>query len=58
MKYSTRLNSAVMNDIIAKYPINGVHYTKPVRAIDDIKYLTVDEQEKLCCKLKKGVKRA
>ena len=47
-----------MNDIIAKYPINGVHYTKPVRAIDDIKYLTVDEQEKLCCKLKKGVKRA
>ena len=35
-----------MNDIIAKHPMNGVRYTKPVRAVDDIKYLTVDEQEK------------
>ena len=26
--------------------MNGVRYTKPVRAVDDIKYLTVDEQEK------------
>ena len=38
--------SAVMNDIIGKYPMNGVRYTKPVRAVDDIKYLTVEEQEK------------
>ena len=42
----TMLKSAVMNDIIAKHPMNGVRYTKPVRAVDDIKYLTVDEQEK------------
>lgn len=40
----TMLKSAVMNDIIAKHPMNGVRYTKPVRAVDDIKYLTVDEQ--------------
>ena len=38
----TMLKSAVMNDIIAKHPMNGVRYTKPVRAVDDIKYLTVD----------------
>ena len=42
----TMLKSAVMNDIIAKHPMNGVRYTKPVRAVDDIKYLTVEEQEK------------
>jgi len=38
--------SAVMNDMIEKHPMNGVRYTKPVRAVDDIKYLTVDEQKK------------
>lgn len=37
---------AVLNDIIAKHPMNGVRYTKPVRAVDDIKYLTVEEQER------------
>lgn len=42
----TMFKSAVMNDIIAKHPMDGVRYTKPVRAVDDIKYLTVDEQEK------------
>ncbi len=26
--------------------MDGVRYTKPVRAVDDIKYLTVEEQEK------------
>ena len=26
--------------------MDGVRYTKPVRAVDDIKFLTVDEQEK------------
>ena len=34
----------VMNDLIAKYPMDGVRFTKPVRAIDDIKFLTRDEQ--------------
>lgn len=42
----TLFKAAVMNDIIAKHPMNGVRYTKPVRATDDIKYLTVDEQER------------
>ena len=32
--------------------MNGVRYTKPVRAVDDIKYLTVEEQEKPIIKIK------
>ena len=35
-----------MNDMLTKHPMNGVRYTKPVRAVDDIKFLTVEEQEK------------
>ena len=35
-----------MNDMLTKHPMNGVRYTKPVRAVDDINSLTVDEQEK------------
>ena len=42
----TMLKSALMNDLIAKHPMNGVRYTKPVRAKDDIKFLTVEEQKK------------
>lgn len=42
----TMFKSAVMNDIIGKHPMNGVRYTKPVRAADDIKYLTIEEQTK------------
>jgi len=38
--------SAVMNDIIPKHPMDGVRYTKPVRAVDDVKFLTVEEQRK------------
>ena len=38
--------SAKMNDLIAKHPMDGVRYTKPVRAVDDIKYLTVQDQQK------------
>lgn len=41
----TMFRSAVMNDIILKHPMNGVRYTKPVRAVDDIKFLTIDEQD-------------
>ena len=41
----TMLRSAVMNDMIGKHPMDGVRYTKPVRAVDDIKFLTVEEQE-------------
>ena len=32
------------NDLIAKHPMDGVRFTKPVRATDDIKFLTRDEQ--------------
>ena len=42
----TMFRSAVMNDLIPKHPMDGVRYTKPVRAVDDIKYLTVEEQKK------------
>ena len=33
-----------MNDLIRKHQMDGVRYTKPVRAKDDIKFLTRDEQ--------------
>ena len=42
----TFFKSAVMNDVIAKHPMDGVRFTKPLRAVNDIKYLTVEEQER------------
>lgn len=42
----TMLRAAVNNDIISKHPMDGVRYTKPVRAVSDIHFLTVDEQNK------------
>ena len=42
----TIFKSAMMNDIILKHPMDGVRYTKPVRDVRDIKYLTLDEQIK------------
>ena len=42
----TMLRSAVMNDLIARHPMDGARYTKLVRAVDDIKFLTVEEQQK------------
>ncbi len=42
----TLFKSALMNDLILKHPMNGVRYTKPVRAVNDIKFLTVDEQRR------------
>ena len=41
----TMFRAAVMNEMITKHPMDGVRYTKPVRAVDDIKFLTVEEQE-------------
>ena len=35
----------MMNDLIIKHPMNGVRYTKPVRAKNDIKFLTREEQK-------------
>ena len=40
----TMLKSAMMDDLISKHPMDGVCCTKPVRAKDDIKFLTRDEQ--------------
>ena len=42
----TMFRAAVRNDIIVKHPMDGVRYTKPVKAAGDIKFLTVEEQEK------------
>ena len=42
----TMFRSALMNGMIAKHPMDGVRYTKPVRAVNDIKFLTIEEQEK------------
>ena len=42
----TLFKSALMNDLIAKHPMDGVRYTKPIRAVNDIKFLTVEEQQK------------
>lgn len=41
----TMFRAAVMNDMLTKHPMDGVRYTKPVRAVDDIKFLTVEEQK-------------
>jgi integrase len=40
----TMFKAAKMNDLIAKHPMDGVRFTKPVRAVDDIHYLTQEEQ--------------
>ena len=40
----TMFKAAKMNDLIAKNPMDGVRFTKPVRAVDDIHYLTREEQ--------------
>lgn len=42
----TMLKAAVMNEIISKHPMDGVRYNKPVRAVDDIKCLTLEEQKR------------
>ena len=52
----TMFRAAVMNDMLIKHPMNGVRYTKPVRAVDDIKFLTVEEQEKRMKGWKKAVR--
>ena len=40
----TMFKAAKTNDLIAKHPMDGVRFTKPVRATDDIKFFTRDEQ--------------
>lgn len=38
--------AAVDNELIVKHPMNGVRFSKPVRAVNDFKFLTVEEQER------------
>ena len=45
MFMGTMFKAALMNGVITKHPMDGVRYTKPVRAVDDIKFLTVEEQK-------------
>ena len=42
----TMFKAALVNGIIEKHPMDGVRYTKPVKAKSEIKFLTVDTQEK------------
>lgn len=42
----TMFRSAVSNDLIQKHPMNGVRFTKPLRAPNDIKFLSVQDEEK------------
>ena len=42
----TMLKSALINDLITKHPMDGVRFTKPVKAVNGIKYLTIEEQKK------------
>lgn len=46
MTMGTFFKSAKDNGFIDRHPMDGVHYTKPVRAVDDIHFLTVDEQKR------------
>ena len=38
--------AAKMNDLIAKHPMDGVRFTKPIRATNDIRFLSREEQRK------------
>ena len=42
----TMFRAAVDNDLIDKHPLSGIKVNKPVRASNDIHYLTVEEQDK------------
>ena len=42
----TMFKAAVMNELISKHPMDGVRFNKPIRAVDDIHFLTLEEQEK------------
>ena len=36
--------AAIANDMIVKHPMDGVRFNKPIRKVDDIRFLTRDEQ--------------
>lgn len=41
----TLFKAAKMNDLITRHPMDGVRYTKPIRAANDIHFLTREEQQ-------------
>ena len=42
----TMFKATLINDMIIKHPLEGVKVNKPLRAPDDIHFLTIDEQTK------------
>lgn len=38
--------AAVVNDLITKHPMDGVRFNKPIRAVNDLRFLTVEEQKR------------
>ena len=40
----TMFKAALMNGIITKHPMDGIKFTKPIRAKNDIHFLTIEEQ--------------
>ena len=46
IQMGTMFKSALMNGVIDKHPMDGVSFNKPVKAVDDIKFLTIEEQKK------------
>ena len=42
----TVFKSALMNGVIDKHPMDGVRYTKQPKSMSDIKFLTLEEQDK------------
>lgn len=42
----TMFKAAVVNGLIPSHPMEGVRFNKPIRAVDDIHFLTVEEQAK------------
>ncbi len=41
----TMFKAVKMNDLISKHPMDGIRFTKPIRATDDIKFLIRGEQQ-------------
>ncbi len=42
----TMFKAAVMNGIISKHPMDGIGYVKKLKGYSDVKFLTVEEQQK------------
>lgn len=50
----TMFKSAKMNGMLDKHPLDGVRFSKPVRAVNDIKYLTIAEQRSFLAAAKRS----